>query len=163
MRLFYHAKNGFETGFLKIMIILLILLLAIYFMVTKVLDLSEFGINFSENDTEQVELTNLVSYSSLYNEQHVCTEGYHVNSSQYNVLKTEVDTDIYLNSIWLAYAEGTQNRFASIVPRGKVAKVSLCGIFEAGRGKQFGDPSIWRKQIIIDEYELLENPELGNF
>lgn len=144
---------------IKLIFILSIVALAIYLLNSKIIDLNKLGINFNKNDYKNVTLQNLVSYSNFYNEELICTEGYHVKSQDYNVLKTDINTDIFINSAWVEYEKGKEKVFDSLLDRGQAAKVSVCGKFESGRGKAFGNPTIWRKQITIEQYKLLDKPK----
>lgn len=158
MRLFYHGRVTAKPGFLKL-IIIFILVFAVYLLFKDSIKITGLGFNVDEDGYADVDLGNLVSYSNFYDGKQICTEGYHVKVDEFNVLKTDIYTTIYVNSVWIEYAKGRSSTFDSLLSRGQVARIYACGKFEAGRGRQFGEPSIWRKKLTIEEYKLLDKPK----
>lgn len=136
---------------------MLIILVSLAFLYRQgFINFKQLNFKSGKGDYKKVSFDTLVSYSNFYNEQLVCTEGYHIKIDSYNVLKTEVQSDVFVNSAWVKYTKGKESVFDSLIDKGQVAKVAVCGKFEAGRDKVFGEPAIWKKQITVEEYSLLE-------
>ena len=163
MRLFYHAflqKN--IRGYLQVSIWFLILVIALLIVSNKFVNWKQYIKKLTNGGNSKVDISSLISYSNFYRDKYICTEGIHVKSSTFNILKADLGTDQFKSSIWMEYKEGKEGKFDTYIKNGYAAKVAVCGEFESGRGLSFGNPAVYNHQITVDEYELLENPQLHN-
>lgn len=108
-----------------------------------------FGHNYPDIDEKD-----LFTLGSLYDGKNICTKGYYVESSGASVLKINLDTDLFTRSIWVLNNSGRQV-FVDALGDGKAVQIKMCGKFESGAGKGFGQPSVYNQQLTVEGFELL--------
>lgn len=137
---------------MKLVLILLILILIIF--AFERLDI---------NGYKTVDIETLFSYSNFYDGKSICTEGFHVKSTTYNVLKTNLEGDEFKNSALLEYQKGKEATFDSLIPKESAARVKVCGKFESKRGKILSEFGVFNHRITAEQYSLLEKPKSFSF
>ena len=110
--------------------------------------------NFFGNGYQEVDVSSLFSISNIYSGKNVCAKGYYIESMGISVLKPTFDGDLYNKSVWIVNATG-RKIFVDALGDGKGALSKLCGKFESGGGKGFGQPSLWNYQITVEDFQLL--------
>ncbi len=164
MRLFYHGDFGKNSaGFLKFSLGFVLLILAIAIVVSRFITWQQIKQLFGQNQYRNVDINSLVAYSNLYSGQTVCTEGIHVKSNDFNVLKINFKGDQFTNAILVKYIPERERDFDSFIPVGMAAGVSVCGKFERQPGKTFSAFGAWNSQITIDTYKLVDTPKPFTF
>ena len=135
---------------------LLILALIIAAVVYFVNNWQKYGSFIKPRELKDIELSELVSFANFYNGRMVCTKGYYIETEGSTYIKMNLeDQDIFKKSVWIINQSG-KNFFVDAIQGGKTALFRLCGKFESGRTKGFGNPSIWTHQMIVDRFEQLD-------
>ena len=102
---------------------------------------------------QDIALVDLMKFANLNDGKNFCTKGYLIQFQGSTVLKTTADNDLYKQSVWINNVSG-KSFFIDALGDNKAAQARVCGKFESGRGKGFGQPSIWNQQISVQSFEI---------
>src|SRR3989344_5531850 len=134
---------------------LLVIILAVFIAVITygAINWQKYGTLWGQK-MKDVETGQLIGFGNLYDGKNICTKGYLIQMSTSIVIKQNLSNDILNNSIWVNNVSG-KSFFVDGLGENKAAPARVCGKYQSGRGKGFGQPSIWNQQIDVSDFELL--------
>ena len=109
---------------------------------------------FWGKEAKDVDIKTLTGFGNFYDGKTICTRGYLIQMSESTVLKKNLSSDILNDSIWVNNVS-QKSFFVDALGDNKGAFARVCGLYQSGRGKGFGKPSIWNQQIDVGDFELL--------
>lgn len=143
-------------------VFLLILVIIIAAVVYFVNNWQKYGTFIKTSDTQEVEIAKLVSIANFYNGKVICTKGYYIESEGSTYMKMDLaDQDIFKKSAWINNQSG-EKFFVDAIQGDKAALFKVCGKFESGRTRGFGQPAVWTHQIIVEDFKQLEKTRTIN-
>src|SRR3989344_1855506 len=104
---------------------------------------------------QDIALIDMIKFANLNDGKNLCTKGYLIQLQGATVLKTAANNDLYKQSVWINNVSG-KSFFIDALGDNKAAQARVCGKFESGRGKGFGQPSIWNQQISVQSFEIID-------
>lgn len=150
MKPFYH---GLLPGQIKLLIGLIILI-TIITLSGKFINWQNYTNPFNK-ESNNVDLVNLLSFANFYSGKNICTQGYYAQSNKLSIIKVSLDEDISTRSAWVNNPGGEKLIIDASNVEDKAVEAKVCGYFESGRSRHFGEPSVWNHQITVDKFKPL--------
>ncbi len=117
-----------------------------------------YGSIFTKAGYKNVELTSLLSFAAIYDGKNVCTKGYVIEGDGATFIKSETSGSRFDGSAWIINKAKPNFIFNTSNTVTKAVMARVCGYFETKRDGEFGNPPVWKHQLTIYEFLMLEQP-----
>lgn len=112
---------------------------------------------FGNYEYNEVNITELLSFSNFYSGQKICTKGFYLQTSSYTILKVSLSEDEYTRSLWVYDPQGREI-ITRLQGQNRGVIATICGTFTSSRGGQYGTLPVWNHQLIVERFETEGDP-----
>ena len=123
----------------------------------------EYGSLIGRRGYENVKLVDLLGFANVYDGKEVCTVGYVVEGKNSIFIKGEISENKFEGAAWLVNASGKTFLFNTSGNISRAQNARICGKFESKKGEYYGNPSFWKHQITVGEFQLQDEPFIVDY